>query len=181
MENELKQGNFEGWAMVEMMGHQREVGYVTTEAFGGAVMFRVEVPEIPTRTIKNETAERAYFPECGYLDPGQEASSGPVEARTRLISPASIYALNPCTEKAARVVLEKMRPPLRPIGGSLAAIGAPDEDDEEDRDVILDDLDMDDEDGTEAAIDAAMQIPPAAPYVCPNHPPDKSCVDCEPF
>src|SRR6185503_17566110 len=31
---EPSQANFEGWAIVEMMGHQREIGFVTTQAFG---------------------------------------------------------------------------------------------------------------------------------------------------
>ena len=28
---EAKQAAFEGWAVVELMGHQKEVGFVTTE------------------------------------------------------------------------------------------------------------------------------------------------------
>lgn len=36
---ETEQAKFEGWAIVEMMGHRREIGHVTTEAYGVAVLF----------------------------------------------------------------------------------------------------------------------------------------------
>jgi hypothetical protein len=48
-EVEVKQAAFEGWAVVEMMGHRKEIGYVTTQAFGQAVLFRVDIPELPDR------------------------------------------------------------------------------------------------------------------------------------
>ena len=38
--------SFEGWAIVDVLGHQRYVGYVTTEAYGAAVLFRVDVPAL---------------------------------------------------------------------------------------------------------------------------------------
>ena len=31
-----EQAKFEGWAIVEVMGHQKYAGFVTTEAYGGA-------------------------------------------------------------------------------------------------------------------------------------------------
>ena len=42
------QNTFEGWAIVELMGHRKEIGYVTTENFGAASLFRVDRPELPT-------------------------------------------------------------------------------------------------------------------------------------
>lgn len=50
---EVEQAKFEGWAIVEMMGHRQEVGYVTTEAYGQAVLFRVDSPDIPERDYTN--------------------------------------------------------------------------------------------------------------------------------
>ena len=41
------QSRFEGWAIVEMFGHQREAGFVTTESFGPACLFRVDTPALP--------------------------------------------------------------------------------------------------------------------------------------
>jgi hypothetical protein len=48
------QAKFDGWAIVDVLGHQRYVGYVVTEAYGAAVLFRVDVPalELRERTTK---------------------------------------------------------------------------------------------------------------------------------
>jgi hypothetical protein len=46
MENE--QAKFEGWAIVEMMGHQREIGFVTRdgwEAWGNEVNSSIDLGE----------------------------------------------------------------------------------------------------------------------------------------
>lgn len=49
--SEQQQANFEGWAIVEMMGHQQEIGFVTTQAFGQAVLFRIDQPELGERDV----------------------------------------------------------------------------------------------------------------------------------
>lgn len=104
MENE--QAKFEGWAIVELMGHQREAGFVTTEAYGQAVLFRVDVPEIPER--QEVLAHSEWDDEIsGYLSPGTTVLRVKVPARSRLISPSAIYALNPCTEEAVRKAVSK--------------------------------------------------------------------------
>lgn len=41
--SEQTQAKFEGWAIVDVLGHQRYVGYVTTEAYGQAVLFRIAI------------------------------------------------------------------------------------------------------------------------------------------
>lgn len=143
MSDEQKQSTFEGWALVEMMGHQREVGYVTTEYFGGAAMFRIEVPSIAERELTNEGTEEKFFPDFGYLKPGQVATSAAVPARTRLVAPGSLYALNPCTEEAAKKTAEQMmRPAFRRVGEAVALIEGdretdPDLDDDEDDEGFL--------------------------------------------
>lgn len=58
-ETDVKQATFEGWAVVEMMGHRKEIGFVTTQAFGQAVLFRVDVPELPEREFTLESPEYA--------------------------------------------------------------------------------------------------------------------------
>ena len=56
-ETEVKQGTFSGWAIVEMMGHRREAGFVTTQAFGQAVLFH------PKPFLKNDCiSSLAIFP-----------------------------------------------------------------------------------------------------------------------
>ncbi len=37
---------FEGYAIVEIMGHQKVSGYVTTQYFGGTAVFRVVQQEL---------------------------------------------------------------------------------------------------------------------------------------
>lgn len=108
--------NFEGWAVVEMMGHQREVGYVTTEVYGAAVLFRVDVPELPEREY---TLERPEWIWKGGLEDGAIAPAGSTvkraasPARTKLIGVAAIYAITPCTEETARAAVEELiRRPL---------------------------------------------------------------------
>lgn len=104
MENE--QAKFTGWAIVEMMGHQREAGYVTTESYGQAVLFRVDVPELPEREYILERPTWSGMDGENYIPEGSKVRRMAMPARSRLISPAAIYALNPCTEEAARKAIE---------------------------------------------------------------------------
>ena len=48
---------FEGWAIVELMGHKREIGFVTTEYFGGPALFRIDQPGIPAQEYELTRAE----------------------------------------------------------------------------------------------------------------------------
>ena len=45
-ETAVVQAQFEGWAIVEIMGHQSAAGWVTTKAFGSVVMFQITQPEV---------------------------------------------------------------------------------------------------------------------------------------
>lgn len=81
--SELEQSNFEGWAIVELMGHVRLSGHVTTQAFGGVVLFRVDIPGIPER----RDGQGCY-----------EA----VQPYTQFVGAGSIYRMTPCTEETAR-------------------------------------------------------------------------------
>jgi hypothetical protein len=105
--SESEQAKFEGWAIVEMMGHQREIGFVTTEAYGVAVLFRVDVPDIPEHEFVLTRPEygRASDSDERYLPVGARVQRNSSPARSRLISPAAVYAINPCTEEAARTAI----------------------------------------------------------------------------
>lgn len=101
---EQAQAKFEGFAVVELMGHQREIGFVTTEVYGQAVMFRIDTPELDDREYVLESPE--YID--GRLAPkGTTVKRKAVEARSRLVSPGALYAINPCTEEAARAAIER--------------------------------------------------------------------------
>ena len=101
---EQEQNKFEGWAIVELMGHQKEAGFVTTEAYGQAVLFRVDVPEIPE---SEETATRSSWNGVNYSESEVKVKKEALPARSRLIAPSAIYAINPCTEAAAKALLER--------------------------------------------------------------------------
>lgn len=109
---EQSQAKFEGWAMLELFGHQSEVGFVTTQYFGGAAMFQVDIPELPEREYE---LERPAYVDTGngsdtWAPKGAKVRRKAVPARTRLISPGAIYALNPCTEETARKAIERNSP-----------------------------------------------------------------------
>ena len=103
--SETQNSKFEGWAVVELFGHSREVGYVTTEYFGSGALFRVEVPPLPEREV---TLIRPEWIESEMVGAGSKILRGAVEGRTRFVGPSAIYALNPCSKDAAFQALESM-------------------------------------------------------------------------
>lgn len=106
-----QQARFDGWAIVDVMGHQRYVGYVTTEAYGQAVLFRIDVPALEER--ERVTKRPGHYPGQGYLPAGTTVKEGAVPGYTKLIGSGSIYMLTPCTKDAALVAVEEMQP--RPL------------------------------------------------------------------
>lgn len=103
-----EQGVFSGWAIVEMMGHRKEIGFVTTQAFGQAVLFRVDVPELPEREFVLESPEYARNGEGSHWCPAGTKVKRPASpARSCLVAPSSLYAINPCSEEAALRVIER--------------------------------------------------------------------------
>ena len=82
----MDQARFEEWALVEVMGHQSFVGYVTETQIGGAAMVRVDVPEVPaTETRPGEPAFTKYF------------------------GGGSIYSITPISEEFARAAAARRR------------------------------------------------------------------------
>lgn len=72
---------FEGWAIIELMGHRRLGGYVSEVTFAGAAFVRIDIP-------------------------GEDGKP----AATQLVSPGSVYALTPTTEAIARAVAARNQP-----------------------------------------------------------------------
>lgn len=103
MENETSK--FEGWAVVELFGHAREIGYVTTEYFGAGALFRVEVPALPEREV---TIARPEWIDGQMVGAGSKISRGAVEGRTRFIGLGAIYAMNPCSKDTAFAAIENI-------------------------------------------------------------------------
>jgi hypothetical protein len=99
-----EQSTFTGYAIVELLGHQQEIGYVTTQAFGQAVLFRIDTPELPEREYTLTSPE---YVDGRFAPAGTKVQRAAVPARSRLVSPGALYAINPCTEEAARAAIEK--------------------------------------------------------------------------
>lgn len=94
---------FSGWAIVEMFGHQREAGFVTTRYFGTACLFQVDVPDLPERDFC--LTEAAYV-DGKWTPAGAKVRRPGTPGRSRLLGPGAVYAMNPCTEVAARAAIE---------------------------------------------------------------------------
>lgn len=109
---EQNQSKFEGYAVVELMGHQREAGFVSTEYFGNACMFRIDVPGLPEREHELKTTR---YTDTGKLPPGTVVKCPALPARSRYIGVSSIYAMNPCTEEVVLAALEELADSRDPI------------------------------------------------------------------
>jgi hypothetical protein len=122
-----KQNEFEGWAKVEVMGHQTHIGFVTTQVFGTACLFRVDQPEIPG---EERVLQRDEYIGFRTVPKGTTVKIDSIPAASTLIGSASIYRLTPCTEAAARAaILREVCRPLIPVGlPDLPALSAGDRD-----------------------------------------------------
>jgi hypothetical protein len=72
---------FEGWAILELMGHRRLAGYVQEIELAGAAFLRLDVPG------------------------GDEEPDA-----TQFYSPGAVYCLTPCAEELARELARNARP-----------------------------------------------------------------------
>jgi hypothetical protein len=72
---------FDVWAIVEMLGHRRVIGHVTEQVIAGSGFIRVD-------------------------SPGPDGSI----AQTQFVAPASVYAITPISEFAARLATHSSTP-----------------------------------------------------------------------
>ena len=103
------QAKFEGWAKVEVMGHQSHVGHVTTQAFGGAVLFRIDRPGLPEEEI---TLEQSEWVDDKRAPAGSVVKRRALEPVSVLVGASSIYRIIPCTEEAAMAAIRNTTRPL---------------------------------------------------------------------
>jgi len=89
------QSKFEGYAHVEVLGHNTHTGYVTTESFGSAVMLKIVTPEIPAL---EQTLEHAEYVDGVYCYSGSivEVSGSRKEV---WVGAGSIYRLTPIKQE----------------------------------------------------------------------------------
>jgi hypothetical protein len=69
------------WALVELFGHQRIVGFLSQQTFGTGVLFRVDVPDL----LKEGKVVRVGF--------------------TRYFGLSAIYSITPVSEDVVRTLL----------------------------------------------------------------------------
>lgn len=98
---------FEGWAVLELFGHNREAGYVTTQYFGDKAMFQLDVPELPERDYE---LKRPTYIGTTFAPAGTKVQKAAKEGRTRIISPGAVYAINPCSKELCLATLEELAP-----------------------------------------------------------------------
>jgi hypothetical protein len=125
-----EQSKFEGWAKIEIMGHQSHTGLVSTHVFGDAVLLRVDSPAIPER---EETLGRSRWTDTGHYPAGAVVKHPAVPATSVLLGAKSIYRIQPCTEEVAinTIIAEQHRPlslVSLPVVGALPAATEDDED-----------------------------------------------------
>jgi hypothetical protein len=134
MEQSDKQAAFEGWAVLEIFGHQRYAGFVSTQAFGQAVLFRVDVPPLEERERVTKYYERH---EGRSVPPGSTVKESAVQGYTKYFGPGAIYAMTPCTQEVATKAVESIQPRSVSIvrlaaDRALAPANATDEDEDQD-------------------------------------------------
>ena len=143
MSDEAQNSTFQGWAIIELFGHNKAAGYVTTQQFGQACLFRVDTPELPQRDIQTS---RPGSIGGEWLEAGTTVRRPAEPARSKLIGPGAVYAINPCSEEAVREYLDSQRAlPLIVLDKPKVALPAPepnhdsddDEDDEADEDGVF--------------------------------------------
>jgi hypothetical protein len=106
-----QQAKFEGWAVVELFGHSKEAGYVTTQYFGDKAMFQIDVPALEERDYELESPQWAEINgEEKYAPKGTKVRRSGTAARSRIVSPGAVYAMNPSTEDLVRKALDRNMP-----------------------------------------------------------------------
>ncbi len=122
--------------LIELYGHAKEAGFLTTEFFGTAAMFRVDVPGLDEREYELERPE--YGQHTGYreLPIGTKVKRESVAPRSRLLGVGAIYGMTPCTEEVVKTAIERSisRPLIvlsLPAKAQITAGSGPDDEQDE--------------------------------------------------
>ena len=93
VEEAQQQPELKAWALVELFGHQRIVGYMSQQTFPSGVLFRVDVPDL----LKDGKTIRPGF--------------------TRYFGLSAIYSITPLDEETVRSLLPQIdgTPAPRPL------------------------------------------------------------------
>jgi hypothetical protein len=106
---------FEAWGILDIYGHQRYAGFISTQTFGTAVMFRIDVPPLPERERVTKHYEYADVEADGatrrvMVPAGSRVKEPAVQGYTKLFGVGAIFGITPCTEDAAVAAVADMQP-----------------------------------------------------------------------
>lgn len=108
---ESESGKFEGWAIVELMGHRRLAGFVTEAEIAGQAFLRLDIVGPQTEIDEGDGPKVA-------LKGGFEGGV------TQFYGPAAVYCLTPTTQEIAVALGRRCQPapvmryelePARPV------------------------------------------------------------------
>lgn len=103
---------FEGWAILELMGHRRLAGFISQVEMFGAAMLRIDVPgpdEVCTLCgggLAEAISDAGPVP----CEACQGTGRKHVIAATQFYGGSSIYCLTPTTEETARAFALRNQP-----------------------------------------------------------------------
>jgi hypothetical protein len=110
--SDTPQSHFEGWAILEIFGHAKYAGFVTTAYFGTACMFRCDVPPLPER--ESVTRGGCYVTEAENLQrwapPGSKVKEVATIGYTKYFGVGSVFSMSPCDQEAALVAVAEIQP-----------------------------------------------------------------------
>ena len=121
--DQQSQQKFEAWCVVELYGHNRIVGLVSEQSIGGAMMVRVDVPDVQREASKSEYVDGRYV-STKYTET--------IPAFTKFFGQGAIYAITPVSEEIARAMASSMA--AKPISAfeipKLAQLNEPSDEDD---------------------------------------------------
>lgn len=94
---EQEQAKYEGWAIVEIMGHRTIAGYVTTKYFGAVAMVHITQPDVPPQ---EKILESGQYVNHEYCEAGSRVRISREKAEA-YVGAGSIYQLTVCSEEKA--------------------------------------------------------------------------------
>jgi hypothetical protein len=105
----IEQATFEGWVILELMGHRRLAGYLSEQQIGGASFLRIDVP---SSDLCERCAGAGGLQETDLdlrpthtEDPCTDCNGyGTKLSATQLYAPSAVYCITPTTEETARKV-----------------------------------------------------------------------------
>lgn len=112
MEQNESTKHFDCWAIIELFGHNKIAGRLTTQTVGVAALFRVDVPELLVPEVRESGHE---YLEGKYRNVERVLPEHKRGGYTRFFGVGAIYAINPVTEETARAAVIGIEPlPVRP-------------------------------------------------------------------